>query len=247
MATQIYANKVDYITYLFANPEAKAKIGSKLLLPATAIMNFMLYKKCFGTSEEAKKKNCVYLASIHKFLEHLPQELVAKTARKLISTGQVIKSDRDILHISNEIAQYFYGLTENETFNTINTSETPKKAKTVNTDNSWSSLPSFKCLRKEDIKDMLGKQKLGEDDFKTPFGQKRIMRLIVSTYLDSVFKHTVETQFIEDINSIFGHFNVEKSHIKILYAEIKKEYLQYSSAQKNLSGGTNGGQNEQNQ
>ncbi len=187
------------------------------------------------------------MASVHKFLEHLPQELVAKAARKLILAEQVIKSDRDVLHISNEISRYFYRLTEIETFNTVNTSETPKKPKTDNTDNSWSNLTSIKCFRKEDLRNMLEKHNVGEDDFKTASGQKKIMRFVVSTYLDSVFKHTVETQFIEDINSLFGHFGVEKSHIKKLYAEVKKGYLEYSANQKNLSAQTSGGQNEQNQ
>lgn len=223
--TRIYANKIDYITYLFRNPILLKKIGSKLILPSAAIMNFILYKKCFAASDEAIKRNQVYLASIHKFLEHLPQDLVAKAARKLISTGQIVKSDRDILHISNEVAQYFYGLTKIETFNTVNTSEIPNKAKTVKTDNSGSSFPLLKCFGEEKLRNILKNQKLSDDDFKSRSGQLKIMRVLVYTFMDSAISQKSENRFVEDLAAIFIYFGSEKNYVLKLYEDIKKEFL----------------------
>lgn len=220
--SRIYANKIDYITYLMANPELVKQIGNKLLLPSTAIMNFMLYKQCYGVSEEAKKKNIVYQNTIYKFLEHLPQESVRDSLKKLISTNQIIRSDRDFFYVSNKITQYFYGLTEIETFNTLNTSDTPKKVKT---DNSWSNLPSLKCFRNEDIRNALKEQKLDDDQFKSPEGQLKVMRVLIFGLMSMVTKANAEKSFIDDINCLFKHFGADPDYIKKMYDETKTRYL----------------------
>ena len=221
MGTRIYANKVDYITYLFANPEIEKSIGNKLLLPAVAVMNFMLFTRGYCSTEESSKKNRVYRGSIDSFLEALPSESINQVVKKLIGINQIVRTERDDLQLSDAVLQYFYRVTDNETFKTL---ETKEKVKTNDTDDRWSSLTGLLVLRKETIRDKLRNQKLHDIEFQSERGQNKIMLLLVYTYMNSVLENSAESQFVQDIVKIFSHFGVDTGQAKILYREAKVDF-----------------------
>lgn len=222
MGTRIFANKVDYITYLFANPEIEKAIGKKLLLPAVAVMNFMLFKRGYCLTEESSKKNRVYRGSIDTYLEKLPTESINQTVKKLIGIGEIVRTDRGDLQLSGRVLQYFYRVTENETFKTPEINE---KAKTNDTDNRWSTLTGFSLFKETGLKNLFKHEKVNANDFQNVGGQAKIMNLLVETLMDSVIKDSVENEFIQDILKLFSHFGVGTNSTRELYRNAKRDFL----------------------
>ncbi len=221
MSTRIFANKVDYIAFLMNHPDIAKKIGSRLLLPAVAIVNFMLFKKGYCSTEESSKRNRVYRGSIDSYLEHLPGELVAKAVKKLILIGQIWRTDRDELQLSDSVLQYFYELTENETFNTSENSETRERDKT---DNRLSTLPYLASFRNGELEELFERQRIDIEDFKKEHELTHLLFIFVVHFKRETYQRISEPNYIEDLEVLFAHFGANKSRIKPLWPEEIEKY-----------------------
>ncbi len=211
---RIYSNKVDYVGYLIARNEVRKKLGTKLQLPAVAVMNFMLYKKGFGNTEEGLKKNRVYHNSIETYLEKIPADIVMATIKKLTSIGEIEKSDKGFLEISEHVCKYFYELTRIETFNTSETSETVENGET---DERWSTLPSLRYLELGRVRNILRIKKVNEGDLADYNKCQDSFYYLIFVFMRRAIDSSRELDFKKDLKTIFVHFGLNPEWFESLY------------------------------
>ncbi len=217
---RIFANKVDYATYLVSIAEVRRQVGNKLQVPAVAVMNYMLFKKGYGNSEEAIKRNRVYPNSIEIFLGEMPPEIVAATTKKLISVGEIVRSDKGYLELAVHVCKYFYELTEIET---LDTSDTNKRVETAETDDRWSTLPSLTFFRRDELINIFEEGSFNTEDFNREGGRGLILHHFALKFLGGKYAEADESKYLNDLEILFEHFGQAK-------AAVRSDYL----AEKNM-------------